>query len=109
MSRWVCCCTNRCSTGGSSSIVAATGHARALLAALHTPPLPLLLRLYPLPLPPSNTHTHMPQVALDRAAELLDLVAAGEGSYADVVTPLADAYAAAGLHDVAEFIRAAAP
>ncbi|KAF8061990.1 hypothetical protein HT031_004250 [Scenedesmus sp. PABB004] len=47
------------------------------------------------------------QVALDDAAQLMDLVAAGEGSYAGVTAALADAYSRAGLKDVANFIAAA--
>lgn len=48
------------------------------------------------------------QVALDAAATLMDLVAAGEqASYDDVSAELADKYSEAGLLDVANFIRAA--
>eukprot|EP00879_Flechtneria_rotunda_P027676 GHRR01029657.1.p1 GENE.GHRR01029657.1~~GHRR01029657.1.p1 ORF type:complete len:344 (+),score=121.23 GHRR01029657.1:363-1394(+) len=49
------------------------------------------------------------QVALAEAAELMDLVAAGEdgSSYADITQQLAQAYQRAGLNDVANFIKAA--
>lgn len=49
------------------------------------------------------------QIALDKAAELMDIVAAGEesSSYAAISQQLADAYQQAGLKDVANFIKAA--
>lgn len=49
------------------------------------------------------------QIALDKAAELMDIVAAGEqgSSYAAITQQLADEYQKAGLKDVANFIRAA--
>jgi hypothetical protein len=53
-------------------------------------------------------------VALDKAAELLDLVAAGgdaaagvTGSYTSILSPLATQYEAAGLKDVAAFVLSA--
>ncbi len=49
-----------------------------------------------------------PQLALERADALLDMVAAGaSGSYDAVRSDLSDAYREAGLSDVANFIRAA--
>lgn len=49
------------------------------------------------------------QVALDKAAELMDIAAAGEegSSYAAITQQLAEAYQKAGLKDVANFIKAA--
>jgi hypothetical protein len=54
------------------------------------------------------------QVALDKAAELLDLVAAGgdaaagvTSSYTSILSPLAAQYEAAGLKDVANFVLSA--
>lgn len=49
------------------------------------------------------------QIALDKATDLLDFVAAGltPGGYEAVRTQLAEQYTAAGLTDVANFIAAA--
>eukprot|EP00775_Hariotina_reticulata_P005352 gene5352-5588_t len=48
------------------------------------------------------------QLALEEAAELLDLAASGEeGGYSSITPQLADAYQRAGLTEVANFIKAA--
>ncbi len=50
-----------------------------------------------------------PQIAVEKAAELMDMVAAGkvEGGYEAVREQLASSYREAGLSDVANFILAA--
>eukprot|EP00955_Chlamydomonas_euryale_P091791 364647-Chlamydomonas_euryale.AAC.17 len=62
----------------------------------------------PTPHPLHGCAAHDVQVALGKADELLDMVAAGvEPGYDSVRERLADQYAAAGLTDVANFIRSA--
>ena len=51
----------------------------------------------------------LPQVALDKAADLMDLVASGAtpGGYAAIREALVAQYTAAGLTDAANFIASA--